>query len=412
MNLKAIAICCFLVLYCLNFKAQEAKGKNVESLVRDTISLSADTVAGVPVFLGDEPQLIDTTRNDTADIAIDISTVTDTIQAEQETSTTVIKGYSPFTNYTDTFNVGTPVLDTLDKAKVNMQLQKRLARLNDTSNIRTTGNFIHENSIAYSKTSLTDLWYSYINTTYSDSKSDTTQNLFAEKSNVSTNKVTVQENPELLQTTGKETSEKQELASALSSSTKNTESGKKAIDANNVVFYIQIAAARSELSTAEIKNVNKTKAEYRVQNENNWFKYQVSLGSDYISARQAINDYPGKQVFLVAYKGNKRLDLWETVKHIELQTPKQDELLFVVQVAASRHLLSEKEKSQLVSPGDNLRIIKEDDWHKYQIIIGSSYQLTLKKCKLIGINKSFPVAYFNGEKIEMAKAIKMTITNN
>ena len=86
--------------------------------------------------------------------------------------------------------------------------------------------------------------------------------------------------------------------------------------------------------------------------------------------------------------------------------------MFVVQIAASRSPLSETEKNKLVSPADNVRMVHEDGWYKYQIITGSSYQLTLNKCKLIGISKSFPVAYLSGEKIDMAQAIKMTITNN
>lgn len=411
MNLKAIAICFFIVLYCFNVKAQEANRRNVDSLVRDTISLSADTVSGVPLFFGDQAEPNDTTRKSTVGATVSMLSAADTIQVKREPIKKIVKGYSPFTNYTDTFNVGIPDIDTATTPIVNKQLKKHLAKLKDTSKTQTTGRYFHEKKVSYSKTSLTDLWYNYINATYSHTDSDTVQKLIVEKFD-DIGKVKIKENPELLQEHDNKSAQTKYITSIPESSNSNTASAKEATNESNVVFYIQIAAARSKLSSAEIKKINKTHAEYRVINENDWFKYQVSLGSNYISARQAINEYPSKHVFLVAYRGNKRLDLWETVKHIELQTPKQNELLFVVQVAASRQPLSIKEKSQLIASGDNLRSIQEDGWYKYQIIIGSSYQLTLNKCKLIGINKSFPVAYLNGVKIDMAKAIKMTITNN
>ncbi|WP_430813620.1 hypothetical protein [Carboxylicivirga sp. RSCT41] len=411
MNLKAIAICCFLALYCLILKAEKANGKNLEAFLRDTTSLEVDTSANVPVFFGAEPELVDTTATVALEPAPQNQAVTDTIQPKQESSTTVIKGYSPFTNYTDTFVVATPTSDTTSP-KVNLRLQRAIANLNATTNDQATDNFIHENNIGYSKTSLTQLWYNYINASYTSNTSTNEQDLIAENTSTEANKLVVKQNPELLQATNTKSSDYPPVTSNNTPVVKTRASVNNTSIESDVVFYIQIAAARSELSSSEIDLVNKTQAEYRITNENGWYKYQVPIGSDYISARQTINEYPGKQAFLVAYKSDQRLNLWETVKHIELKTAKRDELLFVVQVAASRDLLSEKEKNQLLLPGDNLRIITEDGWHKYQIIVGPSYQLALSKCKVIGISKSFPVAYLNGEKIDMAKAIKMTITNN
>ncbi|MCU4154468.1 hypothetical protein J1N10_00655 [Carboxylicivirga sp. A043] len=415
MNLKAIALCCLLVSYCLISEGQEAVGKNTERKVEDTMSTSRDTIAAKRIASAKNLAMADSSLTDSVVTTTPYPSTTDTTLNIQEATTTVIKGYSPFTNYTDTFKVNATIRDTATVPAPNLQLQKRLAALNDTTIQQSSDNFIHQSDIKYSKSSLTELWHNYINTSYTSSVSqnDSAAMIIAENIEERANALTTNNNAEFKQASKQD--ESNHITQVMSLAKPATEQAKPAptlAHNDSICYFMQIAAARTELTTTEIKFVNKTNADYRIITENGWFKYQLPLGSDYIMARQSINAYPGKQVFLVAYKGHKRLNLWETVKHIELQTPKQDDLLFVVQIAASRSPLSETEKNKLVSPADNVRMVHEDGWYKYQIITGSSYQLTLNKCKLIGISKSFPVAYLSGEKIDMAQAIKMTITNN
>ena len=90
------------------------------------------------------------------------------------------------------------------------------------------------------------------------------------------------------------------------------------------------------------------------------------------------------------------------------ENTQKDQLVFAIQLAASRGQLNPdllahfKRKTK-----GNLHEVKEGEWYKYQYIIGASYRETHQMWLHFGSDVCFPVAYYNGEKISIQKALTM-----
>jgi hypothetical protein len=387
MNLRIFALGMFMALLChLTIAQSESKNKDV-LIFDDTTVVIIDSVGLKKNEVKPKKQTDSIPEANKPNI--------DTTKLVQKSDTTsiVIKGYSPFTNYTDTFNVSSGIekkqilrTDTINLVD-SLTINPKVFRLPDS-----TAKYIYEYDFDYSKTSLAKTWNQYLNNETKSTKelatlsNETThaQEVINKGGSLSSKHLVINKSVEKLENISTKTN---------SSST-------------SVEFYIQLAASRTALSDSELDFVNPNNQQLRIIEEEKWFKYQLPVGSDYLTARRKVNNYPNKNSFLVAYKGMQKLSLWETVKHIELQKPKEPELVFVIQLAASKKPLSFHEKKALGNGSDHIRVIEEDGWFKYQIVIGSSYSLAIEKLKLTGTSKSFPVAYWNGKKIEMAKALK------
>ncbi len=320
--------------------------------------------------------------------------------------TTVIKGYSPFTNYTDTFRVEASH-KTGSITPATQQLKRKPLIKRPVINQDSTSRFIFNYDFDYSRASLAQAWRAYINNdskTIASHKPTNTNKPIAQAEKESCAEITPVNTEESQQNKDQQVTE-----APLYSETIESAEGTEIIkDTTAVTFYLQLAASRQPMSGKEVEQIDTTHLTLRKILEDGWYKYQLPLGSDYITARHTIRDYSNKNTFLVAYRGTERLNLWETVKHIQTQKQKKkSSLVFVIQVAASRTPLSYKEQQKLKPGAEHLRQIEEEGWYKYQIVVGPSYPLTIEKWKLCGTHISFPVAYLNGEKIEMAEALKI-----
>ena len=382
---------------CISYAQSESEQKDVV-IIEDSIIVTNDTILPKELAI-DSVQPIDTLQ------ATTICNLDSTEQATKKDSIlTVVKGYSPFTNYTDTFYVeinkdeAITNKPTTDNKRDSAKILRRLAKYDSTNN-----KFISDYEFAYTKTSLMKAWKSYANQepaveSHQTESNKTTEKTFENHTNNKTNQTLLAANqaPLVKDNDGISTNNDIRISDDISTNT----------DATSVEFYIQLAASRKPLTDTELKQLTNQQESVRSITEDSWHKYQLPVGADYLKAREAINSYPNKNTFLVAYKGIEKLSLWETVKHIELQKPKEPELLFVIQLAASREPLSIEEKEKLNSGSDHIRVIEEEGWFKYQVVVGPSYTLAIEKWKLIGTTRSFPVAYLDGSKIDMAEAIK------
>ncbi|WP_439182400.1 hypothetical protein [Carboxylicivirga taeanensis] len=399
MDSKIIALCGYLLVHCLIGNAQTTVINKDVLIFDDTCSVETDTAKPLtPIvkghWAGNPSSSKDSSAHRTNTPAISDSTLT------------VVKGYSPFTNYADTFKVKPAAINKVPSAykHPNINTQKIIRSKSSPNSL-----FIHEYDITYTKTSLAQAWYQYMHkplnqTDYKyeqPSSNDYAQQTASDKQKPDTGAELIASNTS---PSGTQITE-QKYNNHTSEPSEYTDSN------TTIEYYIQLAASREALSPYEIKKLKVDPEQVRIIEEDQWYKYQIAAGENYQQARTTISTYGYRNAFLVAYKGEERLDLWNTVKHIYQQTPKTQELIFVLQLAASRTPLTSQEIAQLHNGHDRVREIKEEGWYKYQITIGSSYRLTIEKWKMIGATRSFPVAYLNGQKIEMSDALKLTRLN-
>lgn len=387
MILRIIALCGYIGIICQIANTQSESKKKDVLIFDDTIFVTKDTLRHKHLEI--KPIIKTDSLSSASKDSIDLTQQTQ----NQDSITTVIKGYSPFTNYTDTFNVrATSAKIKLNKTGASNTHDTLVVKPKIFKEYNGDDKFFYEFDFEFTKTSLAQAWNKYAN----QETADTNKQLSAlnKEVNVPDNNQPNGElsNQQLVQV--KVANQKTELQSEIQNAS------------DSVEFYIQLAASRSPLTDVELTNLTIDHNQLRIIKENNWHKYQIPAGTDYLNARSAINNFPNKNSFLVAYRGIERLSLWETVKHIELHKPMEPELTFVIQLAASRKPLSYEEKEKLNTGFDQIRIKEEEGWFKYQIVIGPSYSLAIEKWKLIGKTISFPVAYLNGEKIEMTEALK------
>jgi hypothetical protein len=81
------------------------------------------------------------------------------------------------------------------------------------------------------------------------------------------------------------------------------------------------------------------------------------------------------------------------------------ELDFGVQLAASKVRLSSEQLSRMYSGAYPLTTVFEGGWYKYQLLTGYDLQRALDLLEICGVDDAFLVAYKNGKKQILYKAL-------
>ncbi len=376
-----------------------------------------------------------------SDINYLIKGVASSKKVEVAQADTVTKGYSPFTSETKDFyfepdsiakahpeipelssehQASTPVfeIDTALQRQLNTVWNQNFQYLqNDTlfTHAAQDSLFPHQMVSLYDKSSLKRYWAIYLNQwtelsrteippTTSGNPIDTDQQLakvdISKKHNTS-NDIRVKEKFDSRQTTSNLSKDDSKSIAANPLLEPST--------TNETLYFIQIAASRSPLTGEFILTFYKGGDSIYTRIEEDWYKYQIGKTASFSEALKTLNNTDVEGAFIVPYAGNEKLILWKTLRSKTTVIPNQvvSGLTFVVQIAASRDPLSGFQIKQLTkNTAGSIREIQEDQWYKYQLIVGSSYSEARKRWQQIGITKSFIVAYFNNEKIEMTEAFR------
>jgi len=342
------------------------------------------------------------------------------------------KHYSPFSNITDTFYVAAPtpeqskklstvtlseeqelkpsytkqkdhaIEDSLSIAKISAT-QNRITHdsvLDSRGILPSNNQFFHQSNLSFTKTGIREAWNNYMGIVDNDlSLSSKAQQIKDTSSSFHLPNVNTKDQPTY-------TAEAHEPQDKKLNNTISQTDNKNKISTDNVQYYIQIAACRDEMSKENIKILNTNNRTLTYRFEDNWHKYQIAASENYRKALTILKEVEISGAFIVAYRENYKLNLWETLKETQVQIATSPSIQFMLQIAASRSPLSPNEVRELNRGADKIRMIREDGWYKYQIVIGTSYQLTLEKWRMIGISKSFPVAYRNNQKTNMSDALQ------
>jgi len=82
------------------------------------------------------------------------------------------------------------------------------------------------------------------------------------------------------------------------------------------------------------------------------------------------------------------------------------ELIFRVQIAASKKPLKIEKLKSIYYADDIINTIIEDGWYKYSVGLFETYHEAKKFKTNIGVSDAFVVVYKRGKKIEVSEALK------
>ncbi|NJM14896.1 MAG: hypothetical protein HC896_05510 [Bacteroidales bacterium] len=173
---------------------------------------------------------------------------------------------------------------------------------------------------------------------------------------------------------------------------------------SSLIFVVQVAASKQPLDKQVLKVVYTGQQEIQTREEEGWYKYQIGHTPSYDQARQTLitSKVPGS--FIVAYQNNQKQLLWKAIE----QYNQSGGIVFYVQICASKTVLTRATIATLYNGSLTVREIKEDDWFKYQILAGNTYDDARRLKNLIHVNGAFVVPYKNDVKLSLKQAIEIT----
>lgn len=179
-------------------------------------------------------------------------------------------------------------------------------------------------------------------------------------------------------------------------------------------FRIQIAASKIPLSLSQVKTIypgNLTIVEFK---EGSYYKYQIRGINRFSRAQSICSNTKVTNAFLQAYNESGNISLSEAVVNArqfedDVRNPGFENdylnIEFSVQIAASRVRLSTEQLENLYSHDYPVSVVFEEGWYKYQILAGKNLKYALEVLESSGVRKAFLVAYKEGKKIKLYKAI-------
>ncbi|MDH5476635.1 MAG: OmpA family protein, partial [Cyclobacteriaceae bacterium] len=203
-------------------------------------------------------------------------------------------------------------------------------------------------------------------------------------------------------------------------------------------YRIQIAAARSKESNANLKNIYKGDKTINSFEEDGYFKYYIDETPSYKDAKKILKESGVKSAFIVAYRGDVKWKLQEAIslqaKNALLQktetssdqlseakkeleeklitaTPSNnneiDDFQYRVQIAAARTKESDAHLKDIYKGDKTIRVFEEEGYFKYYIIETPSYFVAKKVLKESDVKQAFIVAYKNEVKWKIEDALAL-----
>jgi len=183
--------------------------------------------------------------------------------------------------------------------------------------------------------------------------------------------------------------------------------------ASGFYFKVQIAASRVPLDSRSLKNIYTGPETIIELKEDNWYKYVIGEFNTYKQAKKLRNTTNVSGAFVIAYLNNKRIKITipmvGTYKSTIIPSlEKSDDLIFRIQIAASKHPLSQKNIQKIYSGEYTIDKISEDGWFKYSFAVGSNFKKAQEIAEKKKIPGAFIIGYVKNKKIDLKEAIKIS----
>ncbi|MGM0497928.1 MAG: hypothetical protein ACQESJ_08425, partial [Bacteroidota bacterium] len=191
---------------------------------------------------------------------------------------------------------------------------------------------------------------------------------------------------------------------------------------SETVFKIQIAADEKPLSQSTLRKLyDGQKKEISRVVENGWYKYSVGDFETFDQAEDFKEKLNTRDAFIVAYENEKRVNPERSERKevagaeetkpeekVEKVSGSTSEVVFKLQIAASRHPMKENLLKQRYNGTMEINKDKVGGWHKYSIGEFSNYQEANNHKKQIDAEGAFVTAYKDGELLDIKNAIQLS----
>jgi hypothetical protein len=185
-------------------------------------------------------------------------------------------------------------------------------------------------------------------------------------------------------------------------------------ETRDIIFRVQIAASRVPLTHEKLNSIYPGKKEIIKNFGDGWHRYSIGICSSFEQATRLKNAIDVNGAFEVAYKGNQRLNAYKLKEEysqcsriqITNSLPAKPEFIFKVQVAASKTKISQTELAKIYCGNLSVYEVFEDPWYRYSIGNFEDYSEALRLRDRICTPGAFVVAYKNGSKIPVRRAMK------
>lgn len=179
-------------------------------------------------------------------------------------------------------------------------------------------------------------------------------------------------------------------------------------------FRVQIAASKTPMSLSQIQAIYRGDLSVLEYKEGSYYKYQVKGFKLFTDAQAVCSNTGVNNAYIMAYSGGASVPLGQAVKEtrdLEQEVKRSGRLKtiqsieFSVQIAASRVRLTNSQLQTFYSGNYEVATIFEDGWYKYQVLAEGDLKYALEVLENCGVRKAFLVAYKNGHKIKLYKAL-------
>ena len=177
------------------------------------------------------------------------------------------------------------------------------------------------------------------------------------------------------------------------------------ISTKDVIFKVQISAARKKLSNETLADIYNGNEKVDLIEEDNWYKYSIGQYSNYKQAVDLKNSVNVEGAFVVAYKDGKKVSIPGVLKG-KLGT--ENKIVFKIQIAADMEPLSTDKLHEIYSGYKKINKFKESGWYKYSIGEFDSFEEAKKFMSTCGVKGAFIIAFKGDEKVNVLNAKRST----
>ena len=179
--------------------------------------------------------------------------------------------------------------------------------------------------------------------------------------------------------------------------------------AKDTVFRVQIAASRIPLNSARLQSIYQGRKTILLTKADNWYRYSIGQCPSYSHAKRLKKSSLVKGAFEVAYHGNQRLNAFRLRNQYDKcaplaltnSLPSSSEIVYRVQVAASRDPLTEKRLREIYCGHEQVTMVYEEDWFKYLIGRYLTFDAAAQVVKQNCVPDAFVVVYQNGKRLDI-----------
>ncbi len=183
--------------------------------------------------------------------------------------------------------------------------------------------------------------------------------------------------------------------------------------AREVVFKVQIAAARNPMNNRLLNQRYNGPMEINKDKVGGWHKYSIGEFSNYEEANKQKKQADVEGAFVTAYKNGELLDIKHAIQLSEGKEPIQPSMersredltgvTFKVQIAADRIQLDNNRLEEIYSGVKKIQLDKGDGWYRYSIGTCPTYFHAKQLRRKTDVRGAFVVAYKNGERLNAYK---------